>query len=185
MKIKLTDITEDERAYTGDLDPALFELDDDGDMVAKGPLHYEIHVCVVSEMLIARGRLEAPFSFRCSRCGNLYDEKVSDLDYSVALDLDLERVKAVAEEDDADHTENDRDGVLRYVEKGIEFVDLTPDLRESMILRFPGYPICAETCEGRCPKCGQNLNTDVCSCEPEPADDRWGKLDHLQVKQRK
>jgi uncharacterized metal-binding protein YceD (DUF177 family) len=64
----------------------------------------------------------------------------------------------------------------------LESVDLTEDIRESMILAFPHYPVCNPECKGLCPQCGVNLNNAPCSCQP-PADDRWAGLDGLNLKE--
>lgn len=187
MKIKLQELSEEERRYSGEVGIDVLALDSDPVFRPKSPITYDIGVCIISEMMIARGSLSAEFNLQCSRCGEEYDALVEENDYSLALDLQSHSPKKGGPDADKPEIEdlpeeNDRDSVLYYVEKGIEFVDLTPDMRESIILRFPGYPICRETCKGRCPKCGQNLNTDVCICEPEPTDDRWGMLDQIEVK---
>jgi uncharacterized protein len=49
-----------------------------------------------------------------------------------------------------------------------EQLDLTPMLREQIILAAPMQPLCKEDCAGLCPRCGQNLNDRRCTCEPEP-----------------
>ncbi|MBP5322006.1 MAG: DUF177 domain-containing protein [Kiritimatiellae bacterium] len=48
-----------------------------------------------------------------------------------------------------------------------------------MILTFPGYPICRESCKGLCPKCGKNLNDGPCGCRAE-SEDCWAGLDALE-----
>ena len=58
-------------------------------------------------------------------------------------------------------------------------VDLTEEVREAMILTFPGYPICRESCKGLCPKCGKNLNDGPCGCRAE-SEDCWAGLDALE-----
>jgi uncharacterized metal-binding protein YceD (DUF177 family) len=187
MKIRLIDIKEDAQQYSGEMPADMLGFADEEDMRAAGPVLYDMKVCIVSDMLIARGTLAAPVAFRCCRCGEFYDFVVKETDYSFALDLlpgDLpaDEQKGHTAEMTEFIEKRAHEATFRTVEKGIEFVDLTPDMRESIILRFPGYPICDEACQGRCPKCGHNLNTEQCSCEPEPVDDRWGSLDQLEMK---
>ena len=49
-----------------------------------------------------------------------------------------------------------------------EYVDLSEDLRESLLLELPEKILCSEGCEGLCPRCGQNLNEEKCDCDLEP-----------------
>lgn len=49
-------------------------------------------------------------------------------------------------------------------------VDLSPLIREELLLALPTRPLCREDCRGLCPRCGANLNQGDCRC-PEPAGD--------------
>ena len=60
-----------------------------------------------------------------------------------------------------------------------EIVDLTDELRQSIILALPTYPVCRADCRGVCPTCGKNLNEGPCACVHEERDGRWGALDVL------
>ena len=51
-------------------------------------------------------------------------------------------------------------------------VDLTEDVRESIILALPTYPVCSETCPG------------IERRAQLPADDRWNVLDNLVKKEK-
>ena len=59
-------------------------------------------------------------------------------------------------------------GIKYYSE---EYIDLTEDLRENLLLEVPSKILCSEDCKGICPHCGQNLNEGKCDCclEPEQA----------------
>ena len=56
-----------------------------------------------------------------------------------------------------------------------EYVDLTDEVRQS-------NPVCRPECLGVCPSCGKNLNEGSCGCTHDEADDRWGALDGLDLK---
>ena len=45
-----------------------------------------------------------------------------------------------------------------------EEVDLTPLVYEETILALPTRPLCAESCQGLCVRCGANLNEGPCGC---------------------
>jgi uncharacterized protein len=58
-------------------------------------------------------------------------------------------------------------------------IDLTPLLREEVILATPLAPLCRPDCQGLCEVCGRDLNVDPHVHEAE-ADERWGKLRALK-----
>lgn len=49
-----------------------------------------------------------------------------------------------------------------------EFIDLSEEVRQALMLEIPIWPLCSESCEGLCPHCGADLNVTPCNCyEPE------------------
>ncbi len=62
-------------------------------------------------------------------------------------------------------------------------IDVTPAVREEVILAVPRYVLCREDCRGLCPRCGQNLNAGPCGCPPA-TDPRWQALAALKGKPR-
>ena len=105
-----------------------------------GGVRYRLDLQVFGTELLVRGRLEQDFDLVCSRCGKDFDTTVKVEDYTISYEVD---------------------------EKSPE-VDLTEDLRESIILNLPTYPVCDEACPGI------EQKTEM------PKDDRWGALDQLK-----
>ncbi len=62
-------------------------------------------------------------------------------------------------------------------------IDLTPAVREEVLLAVPRFLLCREDCRGLCPRCGQDLNAGPCGCAPA-ADPRWQALESLKGKLR-
>jgi len=106
-----------------------------------GGVRYSLNARVYGTELLVRGRLEQDFDLVCSRCGRDFDDTVEVEDYVFSCPVD---------------------------EKSPE-VDLTEDVRESIILALPTYPVCSETCPG------------VAQKAEMPGDDRWQALDGLAV----
>jgi uncharacterized protein len=67
-------------------------------------------------------------------------------------------------------------GIRYYTE---EYIDLSEDLRESLLLELPVKVVCSEDCRGLCPHCGQNLNEGKCDCSPEPEETKASKFADL------
>lgn len=60
-------------------------------------------------------------------------------------------------------------------------VDVTPAVREELLLAAPRYVECREDCKGLCPQCGKDLNAGPCGCAPA-TDARWQPLKALKDK---
>jgi len=67
--------------------------------------------------------------------------------------------------------------VARLDEDAIE-LDLTPQVRETLIVEEPIRTVCRPDCKGLCAQCGANLNVAACGCEAPP-DARWDALKKL------
>jgi len=65
---------------------------------------------------------------------------------------------------------------------GEDFVDLTANLREDIILQLPQRALCQKDCQGLCPGCGKDLNEGVCRCQSSQGDMRWHALDQIKLK---
>lgn len=48
-----------------------------------------------------------------------------------------------------------------------DYIDISDDVRESLILEFPARILCSEDCKGLCSRCGQDLNKGKCDCRLE------------------
>ena len=68
------------------------------------------------------------------------------------------------EEAAAAEEEEDLDDQYQYQGNRL---DLTPMLREHVILAAPMQPICSHECLGLCARCGKNLNEGPCQCAEE------------------
>ena len=53
-------------------------------------------------------------------------------------------------------------------------------LREQVLLSLPVRTLCKPDCKGLCPRCGQNRNSQDCSCEEGLSDPRWEALADLR-----
>lgn len=107
---------------------------------------------------------------QCARCLERYDFPL-DVDFAVVL-----APKPPAGQS-PDRAEEDVD--IGYYD-GDE-VDLTPIVREQIILALPTRPLCREECRGLCPQCGANRNDTECGCTGDAGDLRLAVLRNLKV----
>ena len=150
LTIDVARLDRDGEEVEGVLDDAVLDLHDEYLHPFAG-IRYRLTVQLAGRELLARGTLEQDFEAVCSRCGADFDFTVTVPDFLASLETD----------------------------EKTEFADLTDELRQSIILALPTYPVCRADCRGVCPTCGKNLNEGPCTCVHEERDGRWGALDAL------
>lgn len=187
MIIELSDL-QNEKTFRGEEPEAL--LDDLGrtsDIRLVAPIQYELKAVKVHGALLVTGTLTTRAEFHCSRCDRKFSREVRESQFERSWELapgglswvgrlDADESEPVDEESVTGHPAARKDAAEAHAS-----VDLTPDIREAMILCFPGYPVCKAECKGLCPTCGKNLNKGACTCAPPP-DNRWSVLDRLDAR---
>jgi uncharacterized protein len=148
-------IPEDGADIEGEEPSTALELDPKEETQAVGPIEYSLHVQRIGLELIVTGTVGVRASFACSRC-------------AVRFEADAEDQSLFCERELADiHLP----------------VDLTGEVRESIILAFPTYPLCQSACRGLCSICGVNRNLEKCGCK-EQVEPRVSAFDSLDVMER-
>jgi len=118
------------------------------------PLRYRLDVELIAGGVLVQGRLAARAHMVCARC--------------------LERFAQELEVPNFVHLHEDL---------SVESFDLTPLMREDILLLLPQRAVCSPDCRGLCPRCGVNLNLDRCSCSQASSDARWSALDRFEPRQ--
>lgn len=152
MKLDLSDIPEDGLEVSIEEPPAVLGLDDPTVRLLE-PVTVRLRVRIVGRDVLADGELRVKVSVLCCRCAQFFDTSVQDTGFECVRALPEEAVS----------------------------VDLTSDIRESILLAFPSYPVCRKDCRGLCAQCGIDLNREQCGCG-SPDDLRWGALDDWEAK---
>lgn len=70
----------------------------------------------------------------------------------------------------------EEEGVWAFDREASE-IDLRQALREEVWLTVPQFVLCRPDCRGLCARCGARLESEQCTCAPEPPDPRWAALD--------
>jgi uncharacterized protein len=134
---------------------------DDERFHADDPVQIRLRLEALSDGIVVNGVITSTWHGTCRRCavpatGTLSSE-VHELYQQVVTDA--EAFELVGDQ-----------------------LDLTPMVREVMVLDAPISPLCRDDCKGLCLQCGLDLNTGSCSCVAPPADARWSALDDLKGK---
>ncbi len=71
--------------------------------------------------------------------------------------------------DGADTTPLDPSEV-QVVSPSMAVIDLSEDVRQTLLLAVPFKLLCREECRGLCPGCGADLNREACRCTDAPGE---------------
>lgn len=112
MKVHLRQIQADGLRLEGNEDCPIADLANE-DVRCAGPLHYALDLGISEGALWATGSLTQPVELRCVRCLESFPFEIKVNPFSVHLEL-----------------------------TGPEVVDLTPQVREDILLNLPPHPHC-------------------------------------------
>ena len=116
------------------------------------------------------------FELLCARC-------VEPVIQPLNQQFDLIFRPASADAVTGEHSITPDDTEIGYYEQsGLLLEDV---IREQVLLSLPDRVLCRPDCKGLCPRCGQNLNQEACSCVAAPADIRWNALADLADRLKK
>ena len=118
-----------------------------------------------------RGHWEGKFEVPCARC-------VESVEIPLQSDFDLIFRPVGADAGPQERAISAGETEIGYYQK--DSLLLEDVLREQVLLSLPVRTLCKEDCKGLCPRCGQNRNSQACSCEEGPGDPRWEALAELR-----
>ncbi len=118
------------------------------------PLRYDLSVELLHDALLVTGSLTLPLDCECARCLKPFKTELKLNGWAAHLPLEGEDKVAV---------END-------------CVDLTPFVREDILLDFPQHPLCRPDCAGLKSKAARSAKAVE---KPAAA---WAELDKLKLK---
>jgi uncharacterized protein len=140
----------------GDLSTDELDLDTRDEMIlVKSPVRYDIEVEKLDGGLLIQGELEAVLECECVRCLKKF-ERLLELNPWM-LHLPLMGEEKVSVDNDC--------------------VDLTPFVREDILLEFPQHPLCKPDCAGL--KNSKAKKGDGDKTESKPS--AWSELNKLKL----
>jgi uncharacterized protein len=111
----------------GELPVAELDLENTDELVqARLPLRYDLTAQKLANAILARGRIEITLDCQCARCLKPFEHRIILDHWTAHLPLDGPE-KAPVKDD---------------------LADLTPYLREDILLEFPQHPVCGVDCAG-------------------------------------
>ena len=157
LKINLRHLEEDGIQLKGELPLAELDLGVVDELIhVEKPLRYDLSVELLHDAVLATGSLTLPLTCECGRCLKKFKTELKLTGWAVHLPL---------EGDDKVSVEND-------------CVDLTPFVREDMLLNFPQHPLCRPECAGL----KKTKSADKAEAGEMPVLDVWAELNKLKIK---
>jgi len=156
LKVNLRHLEEHDLRLQGELSAAELDLGVQDELIrADQPLRYDLAVELLHDAVLVTGSLVLPLTCECARCLKKFTSELRLAGW--ALHLPLEGEDKVAVENDC--------------------VDLTPFVREDILLDFPRHPLCKPDCGGL-----KDKTVRKAKAVEKPAQAVWAKLDKLKLK---
>jgi uncharacterized metal-binding protein YceD (DUF177 family) len=150
VKIHLRQLIHGHAHFEDDLDASVLELEKAGAR-ATGPVHCSLDVGLSDGGLFATGILTVPVEMQCVKCLRNFESTLTVSGFATQIDLE-----------------------------GLESVDLTPDIREDILLTLPSHPRCDADGRTKCPATFQSAPAAPLTEEVDSS--TWNALDQLKLK---
>ena len=178
MEFKVSELEREPIEFDLALAPGMVDLGEEaeqvGDLATSG-LAEVLHEHRGPKDIVAdirlRGQFAGRFQVPCARC-------VEPVEIPLESDFDLIFRPVVADSEPTERSITPPETEIGYYQK--DSLLLEDVLREQVLLSLPVRTLCKPDCKGLCPRCGQNRNSQECSCDVGPSDPRWEALAGLR-----
>jgi len=127
LTVNLHHLLDHEVELQGELPLAELDIDTGDEMVQLNePLQYDLQIEKIDHALLVQGELVIPIHCKCVRCLKPFEQTLELKNWATHIPLNGEEAAPVVN----------------------DCVDLTPYVREDIILSFPQHPLCDPQCEG-------------------------------------
>lgn len=156
--VNLRHLEEHDVTLCGELPLAELDLDPRDEMIrVLQPLRHDLEVQLLDRSLLVRGSLRLTLTCQCVRCLKPFERELELNPWTRHLPLEGEESVPLAN----------------------DCADLTPCVREDILLEFPRHPLCRPGCPGlEKMKTGAAKKTDG---KDQMAPSAWAELDKLKL----
>lgn len=170
MKFNVDDIHPEGISWKSSKDMNSSFADEEG-LSFTSPVDIDVRLAKEGGKVFLSGQVKTELKLTCTRC-------LEPSDHHFLTKLELVYYPKHSDVAEGERELQEDDLVMSYYCEGI--IDISEDVRESIILNLPVKPLCKVGCRGLCPQCGGNLNEKECACrEEENINLRLAKLKEL------
>jgi len=159
-----------------DIDMPLKEVEG---MTLTAPVRGKMIVSSTGNVLLLEGSVDTEVEQACFRCGTIYRQPVHaefQEDFVVRPPQAHGQGPRIEEEEEMPES--------RLFIEGTLDLNLDELLRQSILVALPLKPLCADDCQGLCPRCGKNRNEGPCTCPAEASNPQMAVLQRLLDERR-
>ena len=158
LKVNLRHLEAGDVVLRGELPAAEAGLDCPDELVhARQPLRYDLTAQKAGRDVLVQGKLGVVLDCECARCLKAFQQRVELEDWTALVPL--EGPEKVEIKDDV--------------------VDLTPFLREDILLEFPQHPLCEADCAGL-PNRAEKIAKQTKGASQAAGSSVWSELSKLK-----
>ena len=158
--VNLRHLEAHEVTLSGELPVEELDIDTRDDVIqARQPLKYELEIQKVEDGLLAQGELSLTLDCQCVRCLKEFQNTLKLRDWTELVPLTGEEAAPVVN----------------------DCVDLTPLVREDILLEFPQHPLCDRECAGLPDAAKGQPTHQRGNGQPAAGSSAWAELNKLKL----
>ena len=171
LKVSLRQLEKGEQTLAGELPVEDLDLMLDAEVMRSAkPLRYELEAQILNDAVLVRGSLRLDLECDCVRCLKRFINRIELGDWACLIPL-------VNEESDEELEELGEKPVVIVDDS----VDLTPFLREDILLTLLQHPLCEPECRGM-KSAPAAAGKKPAAEQPDEASPAWAALDKLKIR---
>jgi uncharacterized protein len=159
LLINLRQLERKDVVLEGELPVAELDLGDEELIHFQQPLEYELEAELLDDAILVQGQLRLEITCDCARCLRPIRQTLEFPDWACHLPLEGEEAVSIV---------NDS-------------VDLTPYLREDILLELPQHPLCTADCAGLPKSAGDNSKKAAKAGQNDASSSAWSELNKLKL----
>jgi len=156
--------------------PVLAEMVAGGECEFPVPIRTALRAIRVGDMIEIEGDIETAVRLPCSRCLQPFE---TPLKSRFALTYQRRTTDGIEDTEPQEVELSAADMGIVYFQG--EKIDLIDPIQEQVVMEYPLRGLCKPDCKGLCPKCGADLNADLCDCDRSPPPGKFAVLKNLKL----
>lgn len=164
MKIRLNSLKEGQQIIQKSLPKEHLNISEN---CFKNPINLTLSLDKGTTEIYITGKVETEGNFQCDRCLSPFSKHL-EATFKVILSSTISEITS--------------DENIIPISHSTYEVDLSPQIRDTLLLSIPTKKLCDKKCRGICPSCGVNLNFEECLCSTSTTSTGWKPLEKLYKK---
>jgi len=181
MQIRLEELKQGTLSLEFEEPPETFavltEMIDSGECEFLSPITTVLRAQQIGAMIEIAGHIATRARLTCGRCLQGFETPLKSSFTLTYTPAESDPEQSTAGQQERELTAEDM-GLIYYQGEEINFKN---EIQEQVVLAFPLRALCRPDCRGLCPKCGADLNTEDCDCDPLPPTGKFAALKNLKI----